>query len=369
MGGAETALALLTLAMGLRLTSGRRNRRVVDGDSEDDQEAILSSDSEGDEDEWKPTIIMYAATDNAKICEKTLLAHKACSRPMHVFRDVLERLPAETLRKCKAIEHRKIHAYRKAAALFARAKPNAFRKKIWQAKLDKLKARSGLQLVDELCHVLDTVSFADVAWCLRHEAYCNIAPKAEPELANSLHVEVAWPCCPPWSSMTSTHERWLSTSTLPALVWCFSTRHSEPDGIVHECSLGWDEQPMVKILARGLTPDSVGSPTPKSPFCPSPCPSRYTCMQHHGLCSSLLGFPSRKKRKYTLWTNHPLQLQLPPTMCFMDAFQEIFEHELQCGCSISWKSQHIFALRTWPGKSKLKASSVSPRASCLTTWR
>ena len=150
---------------------------VVDSDLSDG-DVVLSSDSDLENDvmgSWpyssnkymRPSCVLYSATDNASLCQRVLLGHPHCSKPMHIFADVLERLPAPVLERCKAIEAAKLEAAKAIDPLLV-------------DDVQRQKERLGMALVRELCAELETVHFQDRAWCLVHNCYCSLHPYSDP---------------------------------------------------------------------------------------------------------------------------------------------------------------------------------------------
>lgn len=335
-GGAETAMACLSLG-----TSGLD--AAEEDSSEDDQvEDMLSDGEDGDDDvaeaSTNSTIVMYAATDIERLPQKVLQNHPVSSAPLHVFGDVLDRLPHKVRDRCLQIQDGLLQQFADAQALHAMdsgaasaasgdcdessdenddAVPAAT-----LAELATLKLKLGSLLVKKLIAELRKVRFNEKAWCVEHKQYCWIHPRSCSAWERFLWVEVAGPCCPPWSSMNQRQDRWLSASTLPALVWLFSTKWSQPDYIIHENSPGWDEQTCVDVFGEKSLARS-----PVSSF--ASCAGSYASFSQL-LCPTMLGLPCRRVRKYNLWIfKETAQIDLPPCYTFNDAFQEICYRNMQ----------------------------------------
>ena len=141
---------------------------------------------------------------------------------------------------------------------------------------------------------------------------------------------------PPWSTMSARKERWLSEATLPALTWAYSTRYRKPAGVIHENAPGWDDQPTMQIFCgssrkRNLASlfSDVGRDAHRSDL------EGDLCLQPPALCPTDLGRPSRRKRKYTLWLlKRTLKLNIPPSTCFFDIFQDIFYRTMESTAAV-----------------------------------
>ena len=181
--------------------------------------------------------------------------HPESSRPLHIFGDILDRLPRDVLERRKATEQGKILAYEQACSAAATeacpTSPGAEGIDAESVELPSMadyKAKLGQDMVDEMIHELERCTFEETVWCHRHKKYCYVDPRSDPRCAGALIVEVAGPCCPPWSSMNPRRDRWLSAATLPALTWVFSTRYRCPSAIVHENAPGWDDTVAVQAF-------------------------------------------------------------------------------------------------------------------------
>lgn len=274
-----------------------------------------------------PQIAMFSAADTDSLCRRLLLSHPSDSQPLHVFGDVLDRLPPDVLAQCKALESAKLGEYERCQGASGRAGSqgdgatrSTSTRDLAADKLKRKKVELGRALLTGLMDILSTASFAETAWCYRHNQYCLLHPRSNEELVGRLHIEIAGPCCPPWTTMNAKQDKWLSTATLPALVWAYSVRFAAPDLVIHENSPGWDEEPTIKIL-RGAVDCQV------SCFSPDISPA-FGCFQPGILCPTMFGRPSRRKRKYSLFVRRgSLRIALPPVHTFGSAFAEAFFRE------------------------------------------
>ena len=333
VGGAETALAcLVAAAKGGDASDAPRPAspspaprpdgvwdEVLSASSlsveEDDEVPDLVLEADDDDKKNDPikenvVVVMYSATDNDQLCRQALLAHPHESTPQHVFRDVLERVPDDVLARLKAIESSKLKT------MPARRRSACIDERIQKCEL-------GAELVAGLRKELESTRFNETVWCVRHNAYCHVHPRSDASLAGFMHLEVAGPCCPAWSSMSARQDRWLSQATLPALVWAYSARHAGVDIIVHENAPGWDEEPTRQIFAGEANGARRRSNCVGSMY--GPGASVFGCYQPPPLCPTMFGRPSRRKRKYTMFIRrHGFHLALPPVTTFAEAFEQAF---------------------------------------------
>jgi hypothetical protein len=75
---------------------------------------------------------------------------------------------------------------------------------------------------------------------------------------------------------------------------------------------------------------------PRSSFVPDvDSDDGYSCFQPQALCPTLLGIPSRRKRKYTMWLRRATsRLDLRGAMHFQEIFEEMFFKDLVASASI-----------------------------------
>ena len=230
-----------------------------------------------------------------------------------------------------------------------------------------LKEQLGQEMLEEMRAKLEAMSFSATAWCFVHERLCFLDPRSDPNLRASRIIECAGPCCPPWCTFSSRNDRWLSSATLPALVWAYSTRYTRPDFIFHENAPGYDDGPIRAIFNDRHTSKRrrLGRHTPSQASLFSDPPDgfgegrtgqradAYMCVQPPSLCPTMFGIPTRRKRKYTMWMlSLRWHLDLPPRACFLDTFEEMFRKSLvatadsyMCGTDAEVGSQLRSAMR------------------------
>ena len=312
----------------------------------------------------------YSATDISPLCQRALLGHPPSSQPLHVFGDILDRVPEKLLAELKSIEQDKMLAFEQALAarsLLVAADLTKEEAESEQLGLDMVqyKAQLGQEMADLMCKKLRECSeqkgFNTTAWCVRHNKFCNLDPRTHPKVANTgvLFLEAAGPNCPPWSSMSARKDRWLSSSTLLALVWAFTTRSLHFDAVIHENAPGWDDHFTKCIFAgqhwRQHVQAQPAQPQPAQPYPkkrkrqPGDFESDYLCLQPPPICPTQFGRPSRRKRSYTVWIKSAsLKLRFPAGICFLDVFEAAFHRTLRLSPSkyICAPEKHV-QMRQW----------------------
>ena len=237
-----------------------------------------------------PCLHFYSAVDNARRAQIALLGHNVGSRPNHVFVDVLDRLPASVRSTCVAIQDAKLRQFDERT-----------KNKLSSEGKQRLKQELGFQLFNELCDVLDEVEFMQEAYCKTHEMMCCTNLRLDPAFQDMFHIEVAGTTCTAWSSM-GLHGGLLDKSTLPCLVWLYSTRFMEPDAIVHENSPNFKHEHLAAVLCgarRRLDRHGAG---PRCAFSRGNRAGTYQLMTEV-FSPCMLGVPSRRQRRYTMLVN------------------------------------------------------------------
>eukprot|EP00974_Lingulodinium_polyedra_P060309 5813639-Lingulodinium_polyedra.AAC.1 len=90
--------------------------------------------------------------------------------------------------------------------------------------LERAKHSLSTKLLAAMTESLGSIEYVRDAFCVVHQKKCPVTPRAspEPDVADAIWVEAAGSVCVPWSAMGS-RSHWLHPTTLPALVWLFST--------------------------------------------------------------------------------------------------------------------------------------------------
>ena len=97
----------------------------------------------------------------------------------------------------------------------------------------------------------DARSRVDCFFCERQEhpgELCPVSPRLGADYNDHLWMEMAGMPCDAWSNI-GPGARWLHESTLPSLVWAYSTNYYEPDSVTLECTKGLDGLPIEYVFA------------------------------------------------------------------------------------------------------------------------
>ena len=128
-----------------------------------------------------------------------------------------------------------------------------------------------------------------------HNEKCPWVPRADPQLRDLLWLETAGATCLAWTTIGD-GSQWLHESTLPCLVWAFSMRFAEPDGILHECTPAFDSG----TLTQTLNSCSKSKPRHRYPVGRRLSSPIYK-EESHIICLTVLGIPSKRARRYTIY--------------------------------------------------------------------
>jgi hypothetical protein len=243
----------------------------------------------------------HSACDFAKGPRCALMSHVEASAPLHVFGDVLDRLPQGARHAVVGILNRKMRQWRSTCRQHGKSSVTA----------TLLKKKLGQSLLREVCAILNVTEFVSEAWCYKHGHMCPVDPRLDPESSDLVWMEVAGTVCKPWSQMGSQGE-WLDMTSVACLTWLFSMRYYQPSMILHECTPSFKIQQLFKLLRQGSM---------LSPLCPFSEP-RWK-MKTEKLCPTDFGIPTRRQRRYSyLWASSGLQMRCGMTV------KDIFGREL-----------------------------------------
>ena len=187
-------------------------------------------------------IVYYAACDSDPAARYALLNHRAATRPMHVFDDVLGRLPPRTHDELHNLEAVVLAAWEDSKLEHGQGNIN-------KLVLERDRKRLCDKFLTKLDAILKDVDFAAKAYCHRCRKLCFISPRAneEQEYAKYYWVEGAGSTCLPFTSLGQ-HGVWLDPATLPFMTWLYSCRYYQPDAINHECVAGFPVTMLTKVL-------------------------------------------------------------------------------------------------------------------------
>ena len=202
LGGAETAAAMLASA--------------VQAATQDDDSLHFEFWSATDFDKRQQTCLLESPT------------------PMHVFENVLDRIPIETAqglsKTAKGYIDKYVRMEKEAGRLMVACRgsdPDSYREVCNEEKhkIRKAKAELSGELLARVLHVLSQTEFKDEATtCLRHPGRsCPLKPCRQGHARAPIWIEIAGPVCKPWSRIG--HRRnWLDPSAVPCLTWIVSMR-------------------------------------------------------------------------------------------------------------------------------------------------
>ena len=193
---------------------------------------------------------------------------------------------------------------------------------------------------------MEIVEFNLLAKCVKHGRMCPISPRHDQRLRDMYWIESAGNTCCPWSSMSPT-AIWLDKSTLPFVVWAYSTRFYEPDTIIEENVPQFQKEVLHNIL-NVLSANALKDVYTRSyhqqaiDICDPGSAMVITSRKydHHGevFSPTLLGVPSERWRQYNVFNLWPFVQGK-----FGVPFDALFYRQLKCNASIDFQleSEHL----------------------------
>ena len=260
----------------------------------------------------------YAATELNPHARACLMAHR--NGPLHVFGDVLGRLPSRVRKDAREVEAQFL-------ADFKCLQDELHLKQMTKTEFVGLKTKLESAYVKKLQDMLESVEFNDTDYCFVHETQCPISPRDDPTHRQSYWVEASGNTCCPWSGM-ATGNGWLDAATLPFLTWAYSTRFFEPDSVLQENVPRFPADVLSNIISS--FEDGVLKHINTRPLLLGKgCPARKYCMRVQTFSPVQLGVPSQRLRQYTA-------LHLSPwvTCDFRLTFEDMFYRTLKVGADI-----------------------------------
>ena len=240
----------------------------------------------------------WSVTEKDASTREILAAHTAPSRALHRFVDVLDRVPAYTLAKCKEEEANAMAALRQLG-------DELEGQEISKDEFKRMKDGLGTAYIATITGLLKNCRFKEKCWCEEHGQECYISPRSCEAYALCLWHDVTGTTCCPFSSMSSSVSgfsgEWVDPATLPCLVWCMSMAFYEPDLVTHECVRGFQESQLVAAFDGEGTEGSSDMPR-QSQFARSTLSgTRFPGYDNFSLVfsPSHLGIPSERMRKYS----------------------------------------------------------------------
>ena len=240
-------------------------------------------------------VVVHAACDLLRESHTALENHEPQSRPRHMFRNVLDRLFPEDKQHLILLQNKCLKEGKQVRNNLREAMQ---RQGIESKQVVRIATkRIGDRMFAQMCKFLDKVEFRDVSECTVHPGCdCPWIPRADESIANRLWIEAAGSTCVAWSAMGS-GKNWLHESTLPCLVWAYSMRFAEPDGVLHECTPTFQQQKLFAILNSGR---GGNDPTPRYHVGRQSQVARYK-MQSHVINPVDRHIPTSRRRRYTMF--------------------------------------------------------------------
>ena len=241
----------------------------------------------------------YSATEIDPSARRIIADSKGAGAPMHIFGDILGRVQPAVLQTLKDIETSRLADWEQTKKEF---QLGAVDKK----DLAGIRTHLGIKMIEEMSEILKTTEFNETDYCFQHSGQCPICPRVNKEFRDSYWVECAGHTCCPWSNMRRLSGGWLDKSTLPFLIWAFSTRFFEPDTILEENVMSFDHQFLTDILNSDGSEVVLKAVTTRPiPRGDDPFKTRiYECV-FLDFGPSDLGVPSSRFRKYTAYHLQP----------------------------------------------------------------
>lgn len=192
---------------------------------------------------------VWRAGDIESSCRKVLATYGR-HQPEHITGDILRRLREDDLNKLRDLLDQ--FKRRFDVALGAQS-TSATPKKRFSLLLD-----IGREYMDKACELMDTMDVATTAWCFKHHRQCPLHPPRAgvvdggASTHSMFYLVVAGWTCVPWSSMSRARLMWLDDCSLVFLAWLFSTIKAQPNVILGECVVGFDDAFFAKLMeSRG----------------------------------------------------------------------------------------------------------------------
>jgi hypothetical protein len=115
-------------------------------------------------------VTYYSATEISPKARAALLSHSHTTQPLHIFGDILERLPKNALADLKELETYYLGLWRHLKSECALGEGTR-RDLVVQGAL------WGREFVTKVLDVLRTVDFEQTVWCFKHMKRCPFSPR------------------------------------------------------------------------------------------------------------------------------------------------------------------------------------------------
>lgn len=144
-----------------------------------------------------PKVVFYSACDIDPVARAALAAHSAPTKPLHIFGEILDRIPRGSLADLKTIE---AHYFDLWSATKQECKSGDTSKKdfeSWRSRIED-------EYLKELVTRFAAIEFQEDAYCFVHERMCPVCPRAGGSpYKDFIWGEAAGTTCCPWSRMHS----------------------------------------------------------------------------------------------------------------------------------------------------------------------
>ena len=228
-------------------------------------------------------ILVHSSTELMPMARGVLAAHEGPSRPVHIFKDILDRLPDDLRKMLEEKQAEVLSRYR-----YVRDQHRAGL--VSDEEHQTAKSSMTNKYVTYLMEKLSCCTFQESAHCELHGCKCALSPRRAEAAVPRLWVEGAGVTCKAFS-LAGAREGLLHESALPMFVWAFSMKYYQPSLVIHECVTGFPTEILHEIL-------NESGPGPVCPLALHPGGATWDIAKVE-FSPTDLGIPSRRKRQYT----------------------------------------------------------------------
>jgi hypothetical protein len=160
-------------------------------------------------------VVAYSSCDNDPIYQKVLKAHVGASKPLHLFQNILDRMPAGVFEQCLKLLVEALDDFKqlKTSHTGSQSHPPT----LDRATFRELKDVLSKIYLESLDRILSATVFEEKALCVLCEDYCYISPRTHPKFRLARWNECSGHTCTPWSAMGAQSNA-LDAATLPTMV-------------------------------------------------------------------------------------------------------------------------------------------------------
>ena len=220
---------------------------------------------------------VYHACEKDSVCQRVLLGHAGCTRPLHLFDDIMNRINAPTRMKMTKM----------LAEARVLAKEQIEREgEVGVARKAKIGHQIGFTLLKSLGRQLTAKKYKRASACAVHGRLCEhqgFAGGARRQDLEGLVVNLASPMCTDFSAMNRSPQRLLGDTILTWAVWAHERRLLAEEGlgedfIIHENVIPHPSKEMLdSVLGKHFWP-----------------------AQEYAVSPNVLGFPFTRERRFTI---------------------------------------------------------------------